>query len=324
MSAGVGEVEAAAVRAGVVVDVGGVAFGLGAADDARADAVASLFRHAQIVDVAPAVTLGFDGIEVAAPTTEPDLVLDHVDLWWTGSGGLVVRGDEGLTARCTNDAIVVSGDAPGLAREFRFVALIALAHLLARRGRHLLHGAALVVDDAVLLVVGGTGTGKSTLAFAAHRLGWSVLADDAVLLEQRDARVFARGVPRPIAVAADVVAEAIEGGRGVPDDPRRRVELPLGSLAPGEHPVVGVAVTAGGDGHGPAIVPLRGSDTLRELLRASITLGDADVRPALFALCGDLARLPAFSLRHGADATVAVEDASRRLEDLRSRLATRS
>lgn len=318
------EVEAAAVLAGVVVDVGGVAFGLGATDATRADAVASLFRHAQLVDVAPAVTLGFDSIEVAAPAVEPDTVLDHVDLWWTGPGELVVRSDEGLTARCTNDAIVVSGDAPGLAREFRFVALIALAHVLARRGRHLLHGAALVVDDAVLLAVGGTGTGKSTLAYAAHRLGWPVLADDAVLLERRDSRVFARGVPRPIAVAADVVAETIEGGRGVPEDLRLRVELPAGTLAAGEHPVVGVVVTTGGDAQGDAIFPLRGADALRELIRASITFVDVDVRPALFALCGDLARLPAWSLRHGTDATVAVEDATRRLEDLRSRLATRS
>ncbi len=320
----VSEVEAAAVLAGVVVDVGGVAIGLGAADSTRAEAVASLFRHARIVPDTPAATLEFDAAEVAAPAAEPDKVLDHVDLWWTGPGELVVRSDEGLTARCSADTVVVSGDAPGLAREFRFVALIALTHVLARRGRHLLHGAALVVDDAALLVVGGTGTGKSTLAFAAHRLGWSVLADDAVLLERRDTHVFARGLPRPIAVAADVVAEAIEGGRGVPDDPRRRVELPAGTLAAGEHPVVGVAVTTGGDAQGPAIVPLRGTDTLRELLRASIALVDADVRPALFALCGDLARLPAWSLRHGADATVAVEDATRRLEDLRSRLATRS
>lgn len=320
----VAEVDAADVRAGTVVEVGGVPVGLGAADGVRADAVASLFRHAATVAGAPACHLRFDAAAVAVPDRDPDRALDYVDLWWTGPGELAVRSSAGLTARCTPHAIVVGGDAPGLAREFRFVALVCLTHVLARRGRHLLHGAALVVDDAVLLVVGGTGTGKSTLAYAAHLLGWPVLADDAVLLERRDDRVLARGVPRPVAVAADVVAGSIAGGRGVPEDLRQRVELPPGTLASGERPVVAVAVTSGGSADGPGVTPLPGPDVMRELLGASLALVDADVRPDLFGVCGALARLPAWRLRHGADPAAAVGDATGRLEDLRRRLRTRS
>jgi hypothetical protein len=309
-----------AVRDGVVVDLAGVPVRLHAADAARCDAVCSLFRHALISARPAVVTLAFGREPVPVPDAEPAVSVDDADLWWTGADTLVIRTEAGLTARSTAEAVVVGGDAPGLAREFRFVALIALAHLLARHDRHLVHGAAVVIGPGALLVVGDTGTGKSTLAFAAHRLGWPVLADDAVLLRRDGGHVYVQGVPRPVAVGADVTSDPVVGGRVVPDDARARTELPAGTLASGEYPVAVVAVTAGRDPAGPTIAALRGASALRMILRASFVLADADVRPALFALGGDLARLPVWSLCHGDDPTTALADATAQLESLQGRL----
>lgn len=318
-------IDVGAVLAGVVVDVGGLALALGADDPDRAEAVASLFRHA--VPVAPGTrpdavvrftserTSGADPAPVGPPTTETP----HADLWHRGGGLLVVRTRAGLTLTATTDALVVGGDAAALSREFRFVAIIGLTHLLARHDRHLLHGAAIEIDDALLLVLGASGTGKSTLAFAAHRLGWSVLSDDTVLARRADGGVRVGGVPRPIAVAADVT-DAIAGGRPVPDDYRARTELPAGTLTIGEHPVTHLAVTVGADPRGAGIDPLGGVEALRAVLQASISLVDAEVRPELFALGGALARLPRWSVRHGSDPARALGDATTVLESLRSRV----
>jgi hypothetical protein len=309
-------VEADDVLGGIVVDVGGVPMRLRAADAARAEAVASLFRHATVEADEPVATVEFAAATPDVPARAPSTAAPYVDLWHEGPGALVLRTTAGLVAWSEPDRLWVGGAAPELTREFRFAALVGLTHLLAQHDRHLVHGAALLVDDGAVLVIGPTGTGKSTLAFAAHGLGWPVLADDAVLLRRAGDGVVARGLPRPIAVAADVVT-AVTGGRPVPDDPRRRTELPVGTLAAGDHPVVALAETTGADPRGPAVAPLAGVDALRAVLRASVSLADADARPALFAVAGSLARLPTWSLRHGTDPRSALADATELLGTLR-------
>ena len=311
--------EAVDVLGGAVIDVGGIAVALGADDPIRAEAVASLFRHAAGADDPAAVSVRFVAAPVAVPTDPPATVTPYLELWADGADVQVLRTREGLTARATADSLVVGGDAPGLAREFRFVALLGLTHVLARHDRHLLHGAAIALEQGAVVVLGATATGKSTLAFAAHTAGLPVLADDAVLLRRIDGAVHARGVPRPIAVAADV-ATRVDGGRAVPEDPRDRRELPPGTLAAAEHPVVALVSTMGADPRGPGVDALAGADALRAVLRASIALADADVRPALFALAGALARMPTWSLRHGPDPASALADATEQLEVLQGLL----
>jgi hypothetical protein len=55
--------------------------------------------------------------------------------------------------------------------------------LVTRCDRQPLHAAAIARNGAVTLLAGPSGTGKSSLAYAALRSGWSALADDAVYLE---------------------------------------------------------------------------------------------------------------------------------------------
>lgn len=322
---GDGSIDAGAVLDGVVVDVGGLALALRADDPERAEAVASLFRHAAPVAPGsrPDAEVRFTATVGAAPVGPPTTSTPYVELWHRAGSPLCGRSRDGLVFTATADAVVVGGDAAALTSEFRFAAILGLTHLLARHDRHLLHGAAIGIGEAVLLVLGASGAGKSTLAYAAHRLGWPVLSDDTVLARVVDDGVRVMGVPRPIAVAADVT-DAVAGGRPVPDDHRSRTELPAGTLTVEERPLTHFAVAAGADPRGSGVDPLGGVDALRAVLQASISLVDVEVRPELFALGGALARLPRWSIRRGSDPARALGDATRVLESLRGRIGAGS
>ncbi len=57
--------------------------------------------------------------------------------------------------------------------------------LLSRRDRQPVHGAALRRGDAALILHGQSGTGKSTLCYAASRSGIDVLSDDVVRVQRK-------------------------------------------------------------------------------------------------------------------------------------------
>jgi len=57
-----------------------------------------------------------------------------------------------------------------------------LGHALALAGASFLHGAAFVVDDVPLLLLGEAGSGKSTAAAAALAAGGTVVSDDGLIL----------------------------------------------------------------------------------------------------------------------------------------------
>lgn len=314
--------DAGDVLDGVVIDLAGVAVRLHASDADRAEAVASLFRHARAT-VSPAVgSVAFVADTVAIPAGSPSRALAYVDLWYEGRDVLWIRSGDRIAARSDRESVVVGGGAPtALGREFRFVCLLALTHFLAWRGRHLLHGAALAVDGQTVLVLGGSGTGKSTLAFAAYQRGWPVLADDAVLVCDRDGAVVVHGLPRPIAVAADVAVTRIRGGRPVPDDLRQRMELAPGTLTRTASDVDAVVLARGGDARGPSLEPVAGPEILRAILGTTISIADPALRPDIFEVAGALARLPRWSLTHGLDETRALADASECLDRLREELA---
>ena len=143
-----------------------------------------------------------------------------------------------------------------------------------------------------------------------------MLADDAVVVRRVDGIAQASGLPRPISVGADVVVDAIHGGRPVPDDARTRTELPAGTLTTTTNPVAAVLVMTGVDQRGPGMDPMRGPDVLRMVLQASTSLADPTLRPDLFALAGVLARLPTWSVRHGPDPGRALDDATGNLDEL--------
>jgi hypothetical protein len=314
--------EAADVLEEPVVDIVGIPMRLTASDDRRAGAVAALFRHASASALPPRCMLRFMDRELPMPADAPTTIIDDVQLWRPEPGHLLLRSAEGLDARVTPDEILIGGDAASIARVFRYVCLVALAHLLAQHGQHVLHGGAIVCEDRALLVLGDTGTGKSTLVFGALRLGWPVLADDLVAVHRRASFLDATGLPRPISIPPDVIGDEFPDGRSVPEDLRNRVELPGPTLAKTVHPIAGVLVTAHGAGPDAALEPMDGHETLRTVLHASTSLADPVILPEVFATAGALARLPAWSLRHGSDPMSRVHEAGLQLEKIAHQLGS--
>ena len=106
---------------------------------------------------------------------------------------------------------------------------------LRENGKYFLHASGAVAPDGkAWLLAGDTGAGKSTLAFALSRAGWSILGDDGVILEHRADGPVAHPWKDPLRVSLDlsdrypVLAEATD----TPDanDERRRVPI-QGDLA---------------------------------------------------------------------------------------------
>jgi hypothetical protein len=75
---------------------------------------------------------------------------------------------------------------------------LALMEVLRRRSRYCLHAAACVVDGRVVLVPGGSGAGKTTVAVAMVRAGAGFMGDDTVLLSPDPDGVSVFGFPDEI------------------------------------------------------------------------------------------------------------------------------
>jgi hypothetical protein len=313
--------EADDVLAEPVVAIAGLPVRLGATDSVRGHAVAALFRHADLTDASPCASIVFAAPDIAVPTDPPSTSVDGVDFWRPAPGELVLRSREGLSAHVTPGGIVVGGEAPFIAAAFRFVGFLAVTHFLAQHGRHVIHAGAVLADAEAVLVLGATGTGKSTLVFSALQAGWPALADDAIALHERDGRILAEGLPRPISVPLDIAAE-LAGGRAVPDDRRERTELLLPALTSGAHPVAGVVVAAHGDDDDATLERLDGHATLRALMGANTSLADPALVRDVFRIGAAVARLPAWMLAHGNVAATRVERAARQLAIVRAELRT--
>jgi hypothetical protein len=307
------------VLRGTTVGVAGLAIAVSASDPARAEAVAALLRHA-LPDPRPAdASLAFVAASPSAPTTAAGAVIDGLAMWAVAPDGLFLGVEGSLSAEVSARAIVVGGDAQGLASTFRFIAFVALTHLLAQHDRHLFHGGAVAADGRAVLVVGATGTGKSTAVLGAIAAGWSTLGDDMIVLRRVDGGLSVEGVPRPVAVEAHLLAADVEA-RPVPGDARQRVELGAGTLVRGPRPVAGIVVPVHGSAPDAALAPLAGHDALRAMLGGNTSLGDRAILPAVFAIAGAVARLPAWTLAHGSEPAQRVESAAACFRSIRAAL----
>lgn len=66
-----------------------------------------------------------------------------------------------------------------------------LGHALALAGSSFLHGAAVIVDDLPILLLGEAASGKSTVAAAALAAGGKVVSDDSLILHPTESRGLA-------------------------------------------------------------------------------------------------------------------------------------
>ena len=158
------------------------------------------------------------------------------------------------------------------------VAHVALPELR-KLGRVALHAAAILVDEAAWALVGTRKTGKSTLAYACHRAGLTILTEDVLVLE--GLRAFAG--PRCLDLRVGV-----EGAEVVRDE-RHRVTLPP---APAEAPLAGVVYLSWGDEVQPTLRPLDPGERLKRLADGS--RGDAPWRGDIELV--EVAALPGYEL----------------------------
>ena len=85
------------------------------------------------------------------------------------------------------------------------VLTILLIEVLKRHGRYSLHAAAFSENSQAILIIGDSGTGKSTLSIALVRAGFDYLADDMVFLARRADGMAAQGLAEDIDVSDQTI-----------------------------------------------------------------------------------------------------------------------
>lgn len=119
---------------------------------------------------------------------------------------IATPGSLGLVDAARREALVFATAALVADREhFRYTMLEAVTlSLLSRFDRVPFHAAALLRGESALLLSAPSGTGKSTIAYAAARAGLQVLAEDLVFLQRRP-RLRVWGWPGALHLSPDAV-----------------------------------------------------------------------------------------------------------------------
>src|SRR5438270_9472248 len=159
---------------GRVVDIGGVAVLLEAADEARADAIDRLLGALPTLAATPRVAVRYLVRPPRLPRRAPDHSFDRCTVWHQ-SITLHLADQAGARARVTDYSAWIGGGGETIATFHLLFPAIA-CHLLAFQDRFVLHAGAVLGEGGALLVFGGSGAGKSTLALAALDSGRPVLA----------------------------------------------------------------------------------------------------------------------------------------------------
>ena len=231
--------------------------------------------------------------------------------WQWGNVDATEEGrDVYLTHRPTNATLRVCGgrlrrdagygDATPVVR--RELARVGAIIRLRQRGRYYLHASAAVdTHGRAFVLAGNSGTGKSTLAFALAKSGWSILGDDGVIVDAERGEIVAHAWRGPLMVSAALTGPFRElAGHGVhamKGDSRQRIPISAAQANRGRvsallflerSPVF-------------AITRLGPRDCLAALIRQSpwVILGDGESRRHLDTL-RRMAAIPAFHLRHTA------------------------
>ncbi len=80
------------------------------------------------------------------------------------------------------------------------ITFTSLAPALRRRGYYLVHAFAAAKDGRAVLIVGASGSGKTTSGLSLLLGGWQLLANDILLLENRDDGLYALPTPGGVSI----------------------------------------------------------------------------------------------------------------------------
>lgn len=254
------------------------------------------------------------------PTRPPDFEGPYGDHWDDGRTHHF-RHSWGLSMAADANSVRLGGTARGFDRwvTVRNSMLFALARVFLARGRFVLHGAAVRHGDGGVLVVGDSGTGKSSLAWAASRHGWSVLGDDMVVVDRPSPSgpLQVQGIPRVPSVPGDLArVERIEGS-SLPGDERERIEITDFSLDQRRSEVVAVLVCSHSSGEA-TLERLPGHLAMQELVPAFVLSALGDPLRRWFPLAAELARRRCYQFGHAADPDARVRAVGQRLAALAS------
>jgi hypothetical protein len=170
---------------------------------------------------------------------------------------------------------------------------IAAGVLLAGLGRALIHGAAAAPPEpeGAWVLVGDSGSGKSTTCATLCRGGWSYLSDDNVILSSAERGLRIEGWVRPFHLD-----EGWDRGKRSGKRTTRRAD----DLFPGQHrgsaPLAGVLLPKVAAKQKTALTPADGAEALAELVRQSpwvlLDRGSAPVVLDLLATAASRVRPP--------------------------------
>ena len=311
---------ARAIVSGVIVDIGGHPLLLRATDLHRARAMAVLLSDLPLHPGPARLKIQFDERCPPSPRRPPDQADGDFRIWRSPER-LVIRHGERLGALVSGDTAEVGGDDVDIARRFRQMFSYVLAQLLAPLDRLVLHAAGLEWGGLAVLVFGGSGAGKSTTALAALAAGTRLMSDDLVVVRMDNGRPEAHGVPRPMAVPADVVDLSAADARPIPRDSRGRWEVPVDQWARGWQPVAASLLTTHARVPGSRLLPVTADRVLETVLSSFVSLSGLPGLRAWLPTAGAISRLRAWSLAHGTDAVRRSADAHRLLATVRDQLS---
>jgi predicted ATPase len=182
----------------------------------------------------------------------------------------------------------------------RVLARVGALVRLREKGRYLVHAAGAVDPSGrAWLLAGDSGTGKSTLAYALSRAGWTILGDDGVLIERDATGITAYAWRDPLNVSGSLASEFPElrqhATRTRTDDLRQRIPMDVAVVRAARLSALIVIERAARH----EVTKLGPLEALGALVRQSpwVMIRDAHARAHLDAL-RSAATLPCFRLRH--------------------------
>ncbi|MBX7196319.1 MAG: hypothetical protein K1X94_29975 [Sandaracinaceae bacterium] len=180
----------------------------------------------------------------------------------TGAGWAAIR--QGLPVRI--EASVPTEPSPVFARWMLTVAVfVAVRHL----GLFHLHSGLVETSEGGWLLVGSSGAAKSTTTLLLAASGLVPRADDIVLLDEREGRVFP--VARPFHLSPDVVRAFPQWTRGAVAGARGKLDVPVARPDPAPVTIRAIVILLGPGEH-TEIGPCEPLDALGHLLGESATL----------------------------------------------------
>jgi hypothetical protein len=280
-----------------VVDVAGIAVELHATDGTRQDAIDATCCLLVEIEESPILRISFGGDVDRVPEERFDLADGDVRAWWLDDTLVLAHGTFTATVR---DAEARIGGEGNLSRAFRQLFPYIVTQLLAPHGRFVVHGGAIEHYGDATLVLGGTGSGKSTVVASALFAGSRALADDLVALRPGTNAPEVCGIAKPLTVDRDVADVTGIPSEVVDGDARGRCRL-LVDLEPGWFPVRNTVVSGHGDTPSSVWQAL-GSGALTEwLLYSFLARHDARRRTQFLPIVAATVRRGGTELRHGTD-----------------------